>query len=118
MKNITKTLIFSICLAGCVGLALTMSIIVIDSWTGGPSGAMGLTFNIFHERLAETILFPIWTVIGFIASFSLLKKSCDNIDYKKTIESLQKKLFIDKKLRNPLWRQKDNGAEAPFEIER
>jgi hypothetical protein len=118
MKNITKTLLYSICLAGCIALALTMSIIVIVSWTGGPVGAVGLTFNMFHERLAESILFPLWTILGCFATYSLLKKSIDNIDHKNTIEYLQKKIHIYGKLRNPFWVKTEENTEEPYEIER
>lgn len=87
-----KIVLYSFCLAGCVGLALTMSIIVINSWSGGPNGAVDLTFNVFHERLIESIIFPLWTVMGFIASYGLLKLSCDIIHYRKTIEHFQQQL--------------------------
>lgn len=68
-----RTLIYCLCLGGCVGLALTLSLIVIFSWQGGTNGEVTLTCNIFHERLIETIVFPLWTIGGFWASFSLLK---------------------------------------------
>jgi hypothetical protein len=107
MKTLIKTVIYSISLAGCLALALTMSIVVIVSWTGGQGGAVGLNFNIFHERLAESILFPIWTIIGCIATYSLLKKSIDNIDNKKTIAYLQQKIRDFSKQRNPFLGKKD-----------
>jgi len=84
MKDGLKILIFALCLAGCVGLALTMSIIVIISWAGGPEGMVNLTTNLFHERLVETILFPVWTVMGFIASYFLLVASYEYFHFRRT----------------------------------
>lgn len=119
MKDKTKIILYSICLAGCVGLAVTMSVIVFNSWTGGPNGTVDLTFNTYHERLLESIIFPLWAVIGCVASYALLKIHCDNIDYKKTVAYLQKRMFIPKKHYPSFWvRDESKPEEEPFEIER
>jgi hypothetical protein len=47
---------------------------VILSWAGGQDGEVTMFFNRFHERLIESIIFPIWTIGGFWASYSLLKR--------------------------------------------
>ena len=69
-----KTIVYALCLGGCIGLALTFSLLAVSSWSGGSDGIVILRFNQFHERLIETIIFPIWTIGGFIASYNLFKR--------------------------------------------
>jgi hypothetical protein len=72
-EMIIKKLIYCLGLGGCIGLSVIMSCFVIFSWSGGNSGLVTATFNQHHERLAETIIFPLWTICGFIASYDLIK---------------------------------------------
>jgi hypothetical protein len=50
-----------------------LSIFVVSSWWGGTDGTVVLTFNHYHERLVETILFPVST-LGGIAGFVLMTR--------------------------------------------
>ena len=113
MKDGLKLLIFALCLAGCVGLALTMSIIVIISWTGGPEGMVNLTTNLFHERLVETILFPVWTVMGFIASYFLLVASYEYFHFRRTNQFGRQQGFV-KNIRRPTPRAR--GTPVPVKL--
>jgi hypothetical protein len=114
MKERLKIVLYSLCLAGCVGLALTMSIVVIASWTGGADGTVALSFNVFHERMIESIVFPVWTIMGFIASYGLLKIHCDLAQYKKMVEHLQEHTTINDKEYSPFWKDNINDVETPF----
>jgi len=69
-----RAFIYCLFLGGCVGLSLVLSLLVILSWAGGQDGEVTMFFNRFHERLIESIIFPIWTIGGFWASYSLLKR--------------------------------------------
>ena len=113
MKDGLKVLVFAICLAGCVGLALTMSIIVIISWAGGPEGMVNLTTNLFHERLAETILFPVWTIMGFVASYFLLVTSCEYFHFRRTNQFDRRQGFFKFSRRPAPWVR---GAPAPVKL--
>jgi hypothetical protein len=67
-----KRVLVIVCLGGCIGVALTISIMVILSWWGGPIGNVTVTFNSYHERLIETILLPLWAVGGLAGMISLI----------------------------------------------
>lgn len=64
-----------LCIGGCIGLSIVFSILVISSWFSGIDGQVLLTFNKYHERWAETIIFPIWTICGLIMSIYLIRNT-------------------------------------------
>ena len=74
VKKNVRVLLFGLSLGGVVGISIAMSLMVIASWWGGKDGTVIATFNTAHERLLETILFPVWTVSAFFVSLKLLKK--------------------------------------------
>ena len=74
VKKNARTLLFGLSLGGVIGISVVMSFMVIASWWGGKDGTVIATFNTAHERLLETILFPVWTVSAFFVSLKLLKK--------------------------------------------
>ena len=69
----TRRILLVICLGGCIGLGIVMSVLVVQSWSRGPSGDLIITFNQFHERLIETILFPTWTLGSLIGTVWIIK---------------------------------------------
>jgi hypothetical protein len=71
--SIWLKLIGGFCLGASSGLALLFSAICLSSWQNN-EGIVTLTFNHFHERLAESILFPIWAIGGLAMSIYLIKK--------------------------------------------
>jgi hypothetical protein len=40
--------------------------VLVRSWWGGPEGYVGMVTNLYHERLAETILFSSISIIAII----------------------------------------------------
>jgi hypothetical protein len=61
------------CLGGSLALSLILSAICISSWSND-EGIVTLCFNLYHERLIESILFPLWSIGGFLFSFYVIKK--------------------------------------------
>ena len=61
------------CLGGSIGLALLFSAICLSSWTNN-EGIVTLSFNLYHERLVESILFPLWSIGGLIFTVYLVKQ--------------------------------------------
>jgi len=74
VKKNAHVLLYGLSLGGVIGISVVMSFMVIASWWGGKDGTVIATFNTAHERLLETILFPVWTVSAFFVSLKLLKK--------------------------------------------
>lgn len=72
-KNI-KTILMGFSLGGVVGISIAMSFMVIASWWGGKDGVVIATFNTAHERLLETIMFPVLAISAFFIALNLLKK--------------------------------------------
>jgi hypothetical protein len=71
-SEMLKRILLVVCMGGCIGVALTISIMVILSWWGGPIGSVTVTFNSYHERIIETILFPLWALGGLAGMISLI----------------------------------------------
>lgn len=72
-----RSIALIICLGGCIGLALTLAIMVISSW-GADAGTITINFNSFHEQLIETIIFSLWTLGGLVLFINLLvKRHCE-----------------------------------------
>ena len=69
LNNLTKLLLF--CLCTCIGLSVALYLIVLVSWQGGTNGIVNVTTNVYHERLLETILFPILIIGGIWGLFKL-----------------------------------------------
>ena len=69
-------LIYKLGLAWCVALTVFTTGLWIASWWGGKEGYVMLATNMFHERLIETILFVVASVIGVIWLFR--EASCRN----------------------------------------
>jgi hypothetical protein len=70
MKKLA-VILMALCLGGSVGLAVTLTIVLFMAWQH--NGVITLSFNTYHEIIAESILFPIWAIGGFFASYTLLK---------------------------------------------
>ena len=68
-----KPLIIALCLAGPIASCLIMSWLVFMSWSN-PQGNVWIAFNMYGERLSETIAMPLWGVGGLIAGIILLIK--------------------------------------------
>ena len=74
-----KSVLLICCLGGCIGVALIVSVMVIWSWWGGPIGSVTVTFNSYHERIIETILFPLWAFGGLVGIIKLIVKRRSNL---------------------------------------
>ena len=61
-----------LCLGGCIGLAAVLSYLAFLSWNT-TEGIVTISFNLYHERLLECILFPLWTIGGLVFSVYLIK---------------------------------------------
>lgn len=70
MKTKLKFIIFALTLGGCIGLAVTMSILLFLSWSN--KGVITLSFNQYHEQILEAFLFPVWAIGGLMVSRKLL----------------------------------------------
>ena len=63
----------------CVLMSILMSVFVISSWWSPVDGVITLSFNQYHERIAETILFPLGTIGGIICFVVVMRHYRDVI---------------------------------------
>ena len=63
----------------CLSMSILMSAFVISSWWSPIDGVITLSFNQYHERIAETILFPLGTIGGIICFVVVMRHYRDVI---------------------------------------
>lgn len=73
MKLRTRILVV-IGISACIAQALVVLLLGVYSWWGGDLGKVVVYFNIYHERLPETILFTIVLGMGIWSLIRLIKE--------------------------------------------